>query len=352
MKKRNYLAVTTAALMLAAAVLSGCGMQQASGSASGDTPDAVSSTESSVTEALTDSDVTVRIGSLKGPTTMGLVNLMKETADGRAKGNYTFTMETQPDILMAEMVNGNLDIALIPANMASVLYHKTDGGVSVIDINTLGVLECVTGNGDVHSVKDLSGKTVITTGQGATPEYALNYLLKENGVTDCTLEFKSEATEIAAELAKDPQQIAVLPQPFATVALMQNEDLKSAFSLTQEWDALSNGSRLLTGVTVVSRAFLKAHPDAVNTFVQEHSKSAELADSDVKGTAELVAEYGIIEKAAVAQKAIPSCNIVCITADEMKTTLEGYLRVLYEQNPKSVGGKLPGNDFYEIEQVK
>ena len=289
---------------------------------------------------------TVRVGSLKGPTTIGIVNLMKKSENNEAKGSYSFTMETQPDTLMAEMVSNDIDIALIPANMASVLYQKTKSGISVIDINTLGVLECVTGDSTIHSVKDLAGKTVLTTGQGATPEYALRYLLKENGITDCTLEFKSEATEIAAELQNDPNQIAVLPQPFVTVAEAQNSSLQSVFSLTDEWDSLNNGSRFLTGVTVVSNAFLKEHPEAVEEFLQEQKESADTANSDVQGTADLVAEYGIIEKAAIAQKVIPSCNIVCITGDEMKTTLEGFHTILYEQDPTAVGGALPEDDFY------
>lgn len=351
MNKKSISAAVAAITIVFMIILSGCGAQQsADGSAqAGTAGQSVNAVTASSKETEDHSSDIVRIGSLKGPTTMGLVNLMKKSANGTAQGSYTYTMETQPDVLMADMVNGDIDIALVPANMASVLYHKTDGGVAVISINTLGVLECVTGDSTIHTVKDLSGKTVLITGQGATPEYALLYLLKENGVKDCKLEFKSEATEIAAELQKDPKQIAVLPQPFVSVAKMQNSSLQSAFSLSDEWDELNNGSRLLTGVTIVSRAFLESHADAVDIFLQEQKESADMAQKDIKGTSELVAEYGIIEKAAVAQKAIPECNIVCITGNEMKTTLEGYLKILYGQEPKAVGGALPGDDFYVLQ---
>lgn len=289
----------------------------------------------------------VRVGSLKGPTTMGIVNLRKDSEDGTSKGSYTFTMATQPDEIAADIAGGKLDIAMVPANLASVLYNKTKGGVSVIDINTLGVIYCVSGNTEIHSVKDLAGKTVLSTGQGATPEYALSYLLEKNGVTDCKVEFKSEATEIAAALNADPQQIAVLPQPFVTVAEAKNPELKTAFSLSDEWDKVSkDGSHMVTGVTIVRNAFLKDHPDAVSVFLKEHAASAEKAVSDVDTTAGLVAQYGIIEKAPVAAKALPYCNIVCISGDEMKTALSGYLQVLYDANPKSVGGALPADDFY------
>ena len=340
--------VITIALM---AVTSGCGARQVADQSAQQSVagQSINATVQDSQEAQDHAVDIVRIGSLKGPTTLGLVNLMKKSSNGTAQGAYTYTMETQPDVLMADMVNGEIDIALVPANMASVLYQKTNGGVAVISINTLGVLECVTGDSTVHNVQDLSGKTVLITGQGSTPEYALLYLLKENGVTDCKLEFKSEATEIAAELQNDPNQIAVLPQPFVSVATMQNSSLHSAFSLSDEWDALHNGSRLLTGVTVVSRSFLKAHADAVGVFLQEQKESADMAQKDIKGTGELVAEYGIIEKAAIAQKAIPKCNIVCITGTEMKTILEGYLRILYGQEPKAVGGSMPESDFYVLQ---
>ena len=289
----------------------------------------------------------VRVGSLKGPTTMGIVNLRKASEDGTSEGSYTFTMATQPDEIAADIAGGKLDIAMVPANLASVLYNKTKGGISVIDINTLGVIYCVSGNTEIHSVKDLAGKTVLSTGQGATPEYALSYLLEKNGVTDCKVEFKSEATEIAAALNADPQQIAVLPQPFVTVAEAKNPELKTAFSLSDEWDKVSkDGSHMVTGVTIVRNEFLKDHPDAVSVFLKEHAASAEKAVSDVDTTAGLVAQYGIIEKAPVAAKALPYCNIVCISGDGMKTALSGYLQVLYDANPKSVGGALPADDFY------
>ena len=294
-------------------------------------------------------DTAVRIGSLKGPTTMGLVNLMKKADNKETTSNYEFTMETQADAIAAKIVSGDLDIALVPANLASALYKKTEGGIRVINVNTLGVLYCVTGDESIKSVKDLAGKEVVLTGQGTTPEYSLRYLLDKNGIADCTLNFKSEATEVAAVLAEDSTQIAVLPQPFATVAQIQNDKLHTAFSLSDEWDAAAGGeSKLLTGVTIVRADFLKDHEGLVKQFLKDHAESAKAAVDDVEGTATLVAEYGIIEKAPVAQKALPYCNIVCLTGSEMKTALSGYLQVLFDSDAKAVGGALPADDFYYI----
>ena len=290
----------------------------------------------------------LRIGSLKGPTTMGIVNMMKDSEEGKTTGNYEFEMATQPDELASKLVAGDLDIALLPANLASVLYNKTEGGISFVDINTLGVLYCVTGDESVKTVADLAGKTVITTGQGATPEYSIRYLLDKNEVTDCTLDFKSEATEVAAVLENDPTSIAVLPQPFVTSLLIKNENVKIAFSLADEWENLSERSQLITGVTVVRNEYLDEHVDEVENFIDEHVASVVAATSDEERTAELIAEYGIIEKKEIAKAALPNCNIVCITGEAAGEILEGYLETLFEQDPKSVGGQLPDNDFYKL----
>lgn len=294
--------------------------------------------------------VDIRVGSLKGPTSMGIVKLMKDAEEGKAANNYTFTMETAADALLSQMIKGEMDIALVPANVASVLYNKTEGGVTVIDINTLGVLYMVSGDESLTDISDLKGRTIYLTGKGTSPDYVLHYVLEQNGLSesDVTLEYKSEATEVAAVLANEPESIGLLPQPFVTAACAQNESLKVIFDMTQEWDNVQgeSGSRLVTGVTVVRNEFLQENPEAVNKFLEEHKASAEYANTNVEETAELVAAQGIIEKAPIAQKAIPKCNITYIDGEEMKAALSGYLNVLMEQNPESVGGKLPAEDFY------
>lgn len=384
--KKNRLLSLIAAAALSAGMLAGCGSSTDSSSSAASTGAAAEAVTEAASDAATEAvtevsteetaetaeaaaeaateaaaaadtasqeeaspdDVTVRVGTLKGPTTMGLVNLMAESDAGTSEGNYEFTMESSPDAITPLVVSGDLDIALVPANLASVLYNKTDGGVSVIDINTEGVLYCVTGDTSIDSFDDLDGKTIVTTGQGATPEYIIDYLMDAYGIT-ADLDFRSEATEVASVLEEDPNTIAILPQPFATVAVIQNENLKEAFALNDAWNDVSEGkSTMIQGVTIVRNDFLEAHQDAVDTFIAEQKESAEKAVSDAEGTAELVASYGIIEKAAIAQQALPKCAIVCTTGEEMKTGLSGFLDILADLNPKSVGGQVPGDDFYYL----
>lgn len=292
----------------------------------------------------------IRVGSLKGPTSMGLVSLMDKAAKDETSNVYEFTMTGKADELVGKIANGDLDIALVPANVASVLYAKTQGNVTVLDINTLGVLYVVASDDSITSMADLKGRTIYMTGKGTTPEYVMNYLLKENGLGsgDVDLQFKSEATEVASILKQDSSAIGVLPQPFATAACIQNEDLKTVLDLTEQWDMLNkdSGSMLVTGVTLVRSDFLRENRSPIEDFLKDHAESALFTSGHPEEAAALIAAQGIVEKAPIAQKALPYCNIVCITGQEMKDALSGYLSILMEQDAKSIGGQMPGDDFY------
>ncbi|MCH5274758.1 MAG: ABC transporter substrate-binding protein [Lachnospiraceae bacterium] len=293
-----------------------------------------------------------RVGALKGPTTIGLLQLMEKAENNETENTYTFTMAVGADELTPLLVQGELDMVLVPANVAAILYNKTQGGICVVDINTLGVLYIVSGSEAINSFEDLRGKTIYLTGKGTTPDLALQYLLSANGIdlSEVSLEYRSEATEIAALLAENPENIAVLPQPFVTVACAQNEQLAIRISMTEEWERVQGdgGSRLVTGVTVVRKEFLEENPEAVKLFLTEHAESTRYTETNLDETAALCVKAEIIANENVAKKAIPYCNITCMTGEEMKEALSGYLGVLYEMNPESVGGSLPEDDFYYL----
>jgi NitT/TauT family transport system substrate-binding protein len=293
----------------------------------------------------------VRVSSLKGPTSIGLVRFMDEasrTPDDLAN-SYTFNIVGTADEIAPGLASGDIDIALVPANLSAVLYNRTEGGITALDINTLGVLYVVSADASIASLDDLSGKTVLMTGKGTTPEYVMNYLLAQSGLTDrVTLEYKSEATEVAALIAADPTAIAVLPEPYVTSVTMKDPNLAVRVSLTEEWDRLQGaaGGRLITGVTVVRTAFLKEHPEAVQEFLEHQTASVASALEEPAAAASLVVEAGIIDNAQIVERAIPNCNLTCYFGAEMKADLSGYLAILFEQDPASVGGALPNDDFY------
>lgn len=303
------------------------------------------------TGALAEDSVTVM--ALKGPTAMGMVSFMNEVDQGEiTEENYEFQIAASPDEVSPAIVQGTVDIAAVPANLASVLYHKTDGGVQVLSINTLGVLYLV-GTGDtIQDISELKGKTLYASGKGATPEYTLNYILKENGLIpgeDVQIEWKSEHTECVAALTEHPDEIALLPQPFVTTAQSKNSSLQVVLDLTDEWDKIqekNNGnSSLVTGVTIVRTEFAQEHPEVLKDFMEHYEKSVSFVNSNTEEAARLIGGYDIVPE-EIAKKALPECNIVCIDGNEMKEKLSGYLAVLDQENPQAVGGALPADEFY------
>ena len=325
------------ALLLALAVtlsLAACGQSGA--------PSAAGSGSASAGEP-----VTVRVAALKGPTAMGLAALEEESAADPGV-SYEFTLAASADEVTPALLQGDLDIACVPANLAAVLYQKTEGQIVTVAVNTLGVLYLVENGNAVQSLSDLKGKTIVAAGKGSTPEYALRYLLTENGINpdaDLTIDWKSEHSECVAALGQGVTTIALLPQPFVTVAQGKIQGLRMALDLTAEWDALDNGSALLTGVAVARKAFAEEHPAAVSAFLQDYAGSVDWVNGSTAEAAAVIGEMGIVD-ADVAEKALPYCNIVCLTGAEMKAKLSGYLQVLFDADPASVGGALPGDDFY------
>ena len=366
MKKKTRFTKTLAlalTLGLLCSGLAGCGQERNSGNTAESLATESTQTESTVADVTAESTAAsaeetsqntdgtvVRVASLKGPTSLGLLFLMDKANKGETANTYEFRMATGADEILPLMVKGDLDIALIPANVASILYHKTQGGVEVIDINTLGVLYMVSGEDGLADFTDLKGKTIYLTGKGTTPDYVLRYLLNANGmsVDDVTLEYKSEATEVASVLAEDPTAIGLLPQPFVTAACMQNDALKVIFDLNEEWNKVqgASGSSMVTGVTVVRKEFLEENEEAVKAFMEEHKASAEAINADPATGAALAVEAQIVAKEPIAQKAIPDCNITYTDKAEMKQALSGYLEVLFHQDSQSIGGGFPESDFY------
>ena len=348
--------VLSAVLALAmAASLAACGGAAAVSSTEPAYEPAATEAPAETTETAAES-AGIRIAGLKGPTTMGLVNLIAQAEAGQTAQDYAFTMYGAADELVPLLVKGELDAAAIPANLAATLYQKTSGALEVACINTLGVLYVVELGNNIQSVEDLKGATIVTTGKGTTPEYVLRYVLSQNGIDpdkDVTIEYLSEATEVAARLTTPTTEsstiVAMLPQPFVTSVVAQSEGgVRVALDMNEEWQKVA-GSRLVTGVTVVRKEFAEANPDVMAQLMTDYAASVESVTTDLSGTAALCEQYGVVAKAALAEKALPSCNIVFETGDEMKTDLTAYLQVLYDADPASVGGALPGEDFYRAD---
>ena len=350
MKTLKTLALALALLL----ALSACGAirsddgptQAAGGSAPAEEPAEQPPQEEARPEEEPVEAAALRVGALKGPTAMGLIRMISDDGVNR------YTLAGSADELTPKLIKGELDIACVPANLAAVLYNKTEGQVVTLAVNTLGVLYIVENGGEtVRSMADLKGRTLVAAGKGSTPEFGLRYLLEQSGLDpdrDVTVDWKSEHAECVAALAAGTADLALLPQPFVTVAQGKLEKLRVALDLTAEWDALDNGSAMITGVAVARRDLAEQRPELVDAFLEQYAASVDWVNANPAEAAELIAAQGIIESPAVAEKALPHCNIVCLTGQEMFEKLSGYLQVLAETAPESVGGALPRDDFYYV----
>lgn len=289
----------------------------------------------------------LNIGTLKGPTGMGMVQLMENDQAQTSAIDYNFALAGAPDQLVGQIVKGEVDIAAVPSNLAAVLDVKTEGKVQLLGVNTLGVLFIMENGDTVQSLEDLSGKTILASGKGASPEYVINYILAENGLTEAvTVDYAVEHSEAAAKTISGEAEISLLPQPFVTSALLSGESTRIALDLTKEWEKVTDGSVLPMGAIIVNKAFAEANPEVVRVFMDEYKESVEFVNGNPKEAGLLIEKFGILPKAALATKAIPNCNITLLDAQEAKPSVQKFLEILHGFNPKAVGGKLPGDAFY------
>ena len=324
----------TAILLCLALVLASCGTTAEETTLSEETT-------SSVEKAV------INIGLLKGPTGMGAAMLLDADEKGTSAADYNLTLAGAPDVLQSGLINNELDMAALPTNVAAVLNAKTEGKVQILAVNTLGVIYLMSNNEGIKTVADLKGKTILSAGKGTTTEYVLNYILSENGLnteTDVKVEYLTEHAEVITKAVADKAEVVLLPEPFVTQMKGKDAGYKVALDLTKEWKALGGGE-LTMGYIAVRKAFADENPEAVKAFINDYTASVNAVNADPKAAGAVIEKFEIA-KAAVASAAIPNCNIVVMTGEELKTNVNAYLTVLHSSNPQAVGGKLPADGFY------
>ena len=285
------------------------------------------------------SEEKIKVGALAGPTGMGMVHIMDND-------NYDFTISASPDEIVGKIINGEFDIAAIPANMALLLYNRTEGDIMVTAVNALGSLYLLENGEDIISFEDLSGQNINISGKGATPDFVFQYLANQNGLSDVVIDYSLNHLQLSAAVAQGDVKLALLPQPHATVAMQQNKDIRVALDINDEWLKHNSTNPLTMGVLVVQREFATKNPNLLNEFLKEYEKSIELTNSDIEESARLIEKHNIIPNAEVAKNAIPLSNIVYIDAIDARDSLDKFYEVLYDLNPKSIGERLADDAFY------
>ena len=279
---------------------------------------------------------------LKGPTGMSAAWLMEENEKGSSLNSYNFTVAGAADEITAGLVSGSVDIAAVPTNLASVLYNKTEGGICMLAVNTLGVLYILEKGESIKSVKDLEGKKIVSAGQGTTAQYVTDYILEKNGVK-AQIDYVSEHAEAASLALSGKYDVVALPEPFVTSVTSKDASFKKALDLTEEWEKLGEGE-LVMGAVAARKDFVENNPDAVKAFMEEYEKSVAFTNESITEAASLCGKFDIVAK-EVAEKAIPDSHIVFMTGQEMSEKIMQFLNVIYSADPSSVGGALPGDGF-------
>ena len=346
MKMKKLLSAALAAAMVLS--LAACGKKDQPAQ-SGSQPGSQSASQSGTASQEVDfSGVKIRVAAMNGPTGMGMARLADQVRNDMLPYECDVTFSGSPDDVRAGLLSGELDIAAVPVNMAAALYNKTGGEILTLAANTLGVLYIVEKGDTVQSMADLAGKKILAAGQGSTPEYVINYLLEKNGLTDSVqVEYVSEHAEAVTQMAAGNADLILVPEPFVTTALSKVEGARVALDLTQEWAKVSDADMVM-GCLVVSKTFAQEHPDALDAFMDDYAASADYCTGHTAEAAALIEKFGIMGSAALAEKAIPNCNIVCVTGQEMVDMVTGMLTVLFDANPKSVGGSLPGEEMFYL----
>lgn len=328
-------------LLLFTLIISGCAQTA---------EEPVDNTPSDDTEAVEETIIeptAVSVAGLKGPTSMGMIQLIDQSLPKLDQYTVEYTSYGAPDELVGKIINGEVQIAAVPTNLASVLYNKTEGKVQLLAVNTLGVIHIV-GSSPLESMEDLKGETLYLSGKGATPDYAVNYMLEALGLSEeVAVEFYPDHASLAqAVIAKDVAY-AVLPQPFVTQVTMQSEDVSLLIDLNEVWDVASNSqSELAMGCLVVNTEFAATNPDFIDSFLSDYEASVDYVNENPADAGILIEKNGILPSAVLAEKAIPNCAIVYETPVEAQNEINNFLEILFSYNPSSIGGKLPDDAFY------
>lgn len=295
---------------------------------------------------------TVRIGVLAGPSGLGLAKLISDPPALAEGISCTFEVAGSVDALLPKLVNGDLDIGILPPNVAAKLYNVNPSSVVAAAVVGNGMVSLVTRDSTIRSITDLRGKTVSVAGQGATPEYVMRALLASSGMPadSVTLDFSIPTPNIAAALVSDKIEYALLPEPFATVAVMNGKagaaPVYKALSMRQIWSDSGLGDDFPMTLCVAASKFSREYPELTRSFLELYRDSIAWTVENPAEAGTLAEGAGLGLKAAIASNAIPACNFIFVNAADGKAGIESLLSAFLNFSPASVGGKLPDEGFY------
>ena len=324
MKRKKSLLIVSMILIMTLMAFTGCGTQA---------------------EEPAELSAPVNIACMNGPTGMGMVDLM-------GNENYNIEVFQAPTDAVPKIISGEIDVACVPSNLAAVLYNKTEGQIVSVSPMVMGVLH-ILGNGvEVSDVADLKGQTIVSAGQGGTPEYALQEVLQNAGLEmgkDVKVEWLASHADVNAKLLSDEGTIAMVPEPFVSAALAQGAGkVTDLFDMNTLWSE-ATGQDFPMGVLIARRDFVENRGSDLNILLNDLAASIEDVNSASDEVAQKIVDAGFLGNADIAKAAIPNCNLTLYTGDELAKGAEimkTFNETMFALTPPAVGGALPGEDLY------
>jgi len=297
-----------------------------------------------------DEHVSVSIASLKGPTSIGMIKLIDDSSSIDSD-NVSVSLEVipSPDLLVPRLLNEELDIAAVPVNVASKVYNLTKGKYELAVINTLGVLYVLSADKSINSLEDLKGQTIYCGTPGATPDFILKNLMNKNNLKpdeDILIDYSLNNSELAQAVIGGDIEYAILPEPFATMVSMKNKDIKRCINIQEEWNNVEESAEIVMGALVVKKEFRENNTEFLNKFLKEYETSVSWVNDNLVEGGKLLEKHEILPSSKIAELSIPNCNIVYIDAQSKKDEILNFLKILYDFDKKSIGGKLPDENFF------
>jgi NitT/TauT family transport system substrate-binding protein len=254
------------------------------------------------------------------------------------------------DLVTAKLISGEIAAGVLPVNVAAKL-HSAGIPLKVVAVVGYGMVKFLCADPAVSSLGHLKGSTIHIAGQRATPDYLFRYLMAEKGLVagkDYYPQYNLAYPEVAAQIAAKKITHAVLPEPFATQALLLNPSLNSPIDLDALWEDATGFDTYPMSLLVAMPQLFEKNPHALLAITDAYSLSVNKTKAYPRETGVLAESLDLGMKAAIAQKAIPHSAYGFDKSAGSRSAIDALLGIFISFDPQSVGGRLPSDSFYSL----
>jgi|LGOV01.1.fsa_nt_gb NitT/TauT family transport system substrate-binding protein len=290
----------------------------------------------------------IKVAAPIGSPTLSIIKMFKDSLMIGSNTEVAYECVKSPDLMASKIMSGEIDIALVPSNLAIKMYNK---GIDYKYAATgvWGVLYIISSE-DITTWEDLKGKEINIIGRGLTPDIVTRYLLKANGLEpdkDVKFNYVNGASELAQLFISGESTLSIMPEPMLSKVMMKKCDTKIVLDLQEEWTKVSgnNDSYPQAGI-FIKNELIENHPELVEEFLLKYEESIKWVNENPSLAGEYSEEFKTGLNAELVKKAIKRSNISYKNAIDSEKALISYYEVLLNFSPDTIGGKLPDDNFY------